>query len=122
MENWLELPSNRQYEVSRDGLVRQKTRMVFNRGRYYAKRGGFVKIHRDPDGYCFVVLALEGRNYKQFVHRLVAETFIGPRPLDQTVDHINRVRDDNRVENLRYATASEQNLNRVFKARGEEGE
>ena len=89
--------------------------MVFNRGRYYSKRGGLVKIYRDPDGYCFVVLALAGKNYKQFVHRLVAEAFIGPRPDDHTVDHINRVRDDNRVENLRYATASEQNLNRVFK-------
>lgn len=118
MEIWRELPSNKQYEISSGGLVRQKTRMVFNRGRYYPKRGGFVKIHRDADGYCFVVLALDGRNYKQFVHRLVAEAFIGPRPEDQTVDHINRVRDDNRVENLRYATASEQNLNRVFKAKG----
>jgi hypothetical protein len=49
----------------------------------------------------------------------VAEAFIGPRPEDQTVDHINRVRNDNRVENLRYATASEQNLNRVFKKRDE---
>jgi hypothetical protein len=61
------------------------------------------------------VLALNGKNYKQFVHRLVAEAFIGPRPIDKTVDHINRVRDDNRIENLRYATASEQNKNRVFK-------
>ena len=78
-----------------------------------------VKEHRDSDGYCFVVLALKGETQKRFVHRLVAEAFIGPRPEDQTVDHINRVRNDNRVENLRYATASEQNLNRVFKKRAE---
>jgi hypothetical protein len=112
---WRDLPSNPSYEVSDSGVIRQKTRMVFNRGRYYSKRGGFVKIHRDDDGYCYVVLALNGKNYKQFVHRLVAEAFIGPRPLEKTVDHINRVRDDNRIENLRYATASEQNKNRVFK-------
>ena len=91
--------------------------MVFNRGRYYHKPGAMVKIHKDDDGYCFVVLALKGRNNKRFVHRLVAEAFIGPRPEEQTVDHINRVRDDNRIENLRYATASEQNKNRVFKSK-----
>lgn len=112
---WHALPSNPSYEISDTGLVRQKNRMVFNRGRYYNKPGSLVKIHRDPDGYCFVVLAHKGSNQKKFVHRLVAEAFIGPRPEDQTVDHINRVRDDNRVENLRYATASEQNKNRVFK-------
>ena len=116
---WRDLPSNPSYQISNTGLVRQKSRMVFNRGRYYSKAGGMVKEHRDSDGYCFVVLALKGENQKRFVHRLVAEAFIGPRPEDQTVDHINRVRNDNRVENLRYATASEQNLNRVFKKRAE---
>jgi hypothetical protein len=112
---WHELPSNPAYEISNTGLVRQKSRMVFNRGRYYLKPGGVVKEHRDDDGYCFVVLALKGQMQKKFVHRLVAEAFIGPCPKDMTVDHINRVRNDNTIENLRYATASEQNKNRVFK-------
>lgn len=117
MITWNALPSNPSYEISNTGLVRQKNRMVFNNGRLYNKVGGIVKIHRDLDGYCFVVLASKGRNMKKFVHRLVAEAFIGSRPEDKTVDHINRVRDDNRVENLRYATVTEQNNNRVFKKR-----
>ena len=117
MSLWRELPSNPSYEISSTGLVRQKSRMVFNRGRYYLKPGGIVKEHRDDDGYCFVVLALKGRMQKKFVHRLVAEAFIGPCPEAMTVDHINRVRNDNSIENLRYATASEQNKNRVFKSR-----
>lgn len=45
------------------------------------------------------------------VHRLVLETFVGPCPEGKTCDHINRVRDDNRLENLRWATASEQGFN-----------
>ena len=42
------------------------------------------------------------------VHRLVAETYIPNPDKKPTVDHINRVRDDNRVANLRWATHSEQ--------------
>jgi len=46
------------------------------------------------------------------IHRLIAEAFI-PNPLNKpTVDHINRVRNDNRVCNLRWATYKEQNENR----------
>ena len=54
-------------------------------------------------GYC--VVRIEGKNRK--VHRLIAETFI-PRIEGKTqVDHINRVKDDNRVENLRWVNNSE---------------
>lgn len=43
--------------------------------------------------------------------RLVAKYFI-PNPKNlSTVDHINRIRDDDRVENLRWATRKQQNLN-----------
>lgn len=42
------------------------------------------------------------------VHRLVARAFLGPPPAGTSVDHINMVKTDNRVTNLRYATRSEQ--------------
>lgn len=116
---WKLLPSNPLYEISSCGKIRQKTRMVFNRGRYYPKKGGDVKIHTDEDGYLYVVLAERGVSVRKFVHRLVAEAFIGPCPEEKTVDHINRKRGDNRLENLRYATVSEQNKNREFKSRGQ---
>lgn len=48
----------------------------------------------------------------QSVHQLVATAFLPPRPSEaHTIDHINRIRTDNRAENLRWATKREQTLN-----------
>lgn len=47
-------------------------------------------------------------------HRLVAIKYLpNPHNLEQ-VDHINRVRHDNRVENLRWVSRSQNCENRVF--------
>lgn len=60
-------------------------------------------------GYCRV--KYKGITYS--VHTLVAETFIQNTENKPTVDHINRVKTDNRVENLRWATQKEQIENGV---------
>lgn len=61
----------------------------------------------NSNGYRTV--GVNGKRHR--VHRLVAETFI-PNPDNKSfVDHINRIRDDNRVENLRWVTRSENERN-----------
>lgn len=47
------------------------------------------------------------------VHRLVAEAFIGPRPMGLQINHKNGVKSDNRLENLEYVTQSE-NMKHAF--------
>jgi len=53
------------------------------------------------------------RNKHYAVHRLIAEAFLpNPDNLPQ-VDHINRNKKDNRLENLRWVTAEENSRNRT---------
>lgn len=58
----------------------------------------------------YKVLQYKGKQYK--VHRLVAETFLIRVEGKDFVDHINRDKADNRLENLRWVSCSENNLNR----------
>lgn len=65
------------------------------------------------NGYKTVSLANDCAYITEYLHRLVAQAFI-PNPENKpTVDHINRDRLDNRVENLRWATYSEQRSNQT---------
>ena len=45
------------------------------------------------------------------VHRVLFETFVHDIPDNYQIDHINTIRDDNRLENLRCVSVSENKLN-----------
>ena len=47
------------------------------------------------------------------VHRAVYETFVGEIPQGYEIDHINTIRDDNRVDNLRAVTPKENSNNKL---------
>lgn len=86
------------YEVSSMGNIRNSKRKTLLRKQLTGN--GYERVTlRDGDKYV-------GRD----VHRLVAQAFI-PNPHNKkTVNHKNKVRNDNRAENLEWATNSEQTL------------
>lgn len=78
---------------------------------YSLKSRKYLNLTKATTGYIKVSLYKNGKMYAKTTHKLVAEAFL-PNPENKpTVDHINRIRDDNRLENLRWATISEQNIN-----------
>lgn len=92
-------------------------------GAYWVSADGEVfkrmKPRKRTDGYLSVALkkgvtrSSAGEVRSVSVHRLVAELFIGQAPDGRPhVDHKNRSRSDNRAENLRWASPSENSSNR----------
>jgi len=71
-----------------------------------------MKFFDNEKGYRTVCLHNKGKKTNFYLHRLVALHYI-PNPENKpTVDHINRIKNDNDVKNLRWATMTEQNFNK----------
>lgn len=102
------------YEVSSTGLVRSMDRTVDTRpGVPTHMKGRVIKPSITPQGYRRVQLCREGLKRYRFVHRLVADAFIGPRPRGLIVRHIDGNPGNNHADNLMYGTHSENVLDSV---------
>lgn len=103
MEIWKEIPGT-DYSVSNEGRVASRK----HRG-WKVLRNGI-----NSAGYCLVVLCVNGARQNRFVHRLVAEAFLGPCPTPgHEVNHIDGTRINNLVENLEWVTGSENQRHRI---------
>lgn len=95
MEEWKDIPELPFYEISSFGRVRSKgSDQVLK-----------TNICRGYERVCIYHKSI-------YIHKAVAKTFL-PNPENKPqIDHINRNKLDNRLENLRWVTSSENNINR----------
>lgn len=94
------IPNYSDYKVTKDGRV------------YGCKRKIFLGLH-DDGGYLRAYIYKDGKQKIFRVHRLVAEIYI-PNPENKDfVNHKNKDKQDNRVENLEWVTNTE-NVNHAL--------
>jgi hypothetical protein len=99
-EEWVIVPGYSRYEISKFGRVRNLTSkevmsMKLDKNRYY--RVGLVNDKNEKKN--------------PYIHRLIALAFI-PNPEEkETIDHIDRNRANNKLDNLRWANRQEQREN-----------
>jgi len=91
-EIWKVIPSLEGCEASSFGRIRDNF--------------GYIRTPRiSPAGYCKTSL----KNKDFFTHRLVALTFL-PKSSKPIVHHLNHIKTDNRIENLKFCTRQEHGI------------
>ena len=70
----------------------------------------FLKPHKGKKGYLRVRLLFDGKYINYRVHRLVAIAFLPKLEGKNQVNHINGIKDDNRLENLEWCNNQENQL------------
>lgn len=105
MERWLPIDGYEGvYEVSDQGRVRSLDRVTHD-GKHL--RGQILAPFRMPSGHIRYGLGRYGKSRTVKAHRLVLIAFVGPPPEGMEALHRNGNPADNRLENLRWGTKSE---------------
>lgn len=98
-EEWREVPSLPGYCASSDGRVA-------------GPRGvRATHVETQPNGFRREKVTIDGRS--RYVHHLVLEAFVGPRPSGWVARHLDGDGTNNRPENLSWGTNSENQMDRV---------
>ena len=103
-EEWKDAIGSPLYEVSNLGKVRHKIRLTILKPR---------ESRKGKDYICYEVHIADAnkKQRNQKIHQLVANAFIPNPDNRREIDHIDRNTANNRVDNLRWCTRSENLLN-----------
>jgi hypothetical protein len=72
-----------------------------------------LKTGIDRSGYLSVTLSKKNHTKKRRIHVMMAETFIGVRPIGMQIRHLDGNKFNNNIDNLKYGTAKENGQDQV---------
>lgn len=102
---WRPIAGRPEYSVSNMGQVRSEHRVILMKnGVRKTVTEKILKPHKAGAGYLAVHIGASDREY---VHRLVAEAFLGNPGIGYEVNHIDENKENNRAENLQWVTRRE---------------
>lgn len=122
-EIWKEIEGfDGRYSVSNYGRLKQnELTFISLQNKVIHHEEKIIEPHTWQSRYLRIDLVNNKKNKKYklstYVHKLVAEMFIGPRPQGYVIDHIDGNYLNNRVDNLRYCTRKENQNNPITKER-----
>ena len=117
-EAWKAIPAAPAYAVSNYGRIKR----ILPWKQRPNQPIGLRKTYRYKTGYAFVVLSHNGQQKTYRIHQLVAELFIGVRPVGFVINHKNCNKGDDCVKNLEYVTPKQNVLHAVLHRRHSYGE
>lgn len=113
MEEWKDIPEYEGiYQASTLGRIRGLDRQWIDRAGMSRTYKGKIKAQmktqcKSDVGYWRVNLCKNWKVHTHMVHKLIMLTFVGPRPANMEILHINGDTLDSRLINLRYGTKNE---------------
>jgi hypothetical protein len=102
LEEWKQINDYPNYSISSFGVIRNDKNLI-------------MKLNQTKAGYLKIKLCNKGieKNFRH--HQLMGQHFI-PNPENYSqIDHINGIRNDNRLENLRWGNQSQNSRNKKKK-------
>lgn len=93
------------YQISNLGRVRSVERKVYaGNGKTRVANGKVLSPTDNGHGYLIVFLTKDGKRVNHYVHRLVAEAFVGDFKEHSVVNHIDYNTKNNKADNLEITT------------------
>lgn len=112
LEVWADVPGYEgHYQVSNLGRVRSLDRIVTHKnGAKHFKEGQIQKPQDNGNGRLYKQLKRDGTYKNYYISRLVMLAFVGERPEGYAICHDDGDIKNNRLDNLRYDTNLENNI------------
>lgn len=108
-EIWKDIPGYESYyQASTWGRIKSLERInKYSNGRVRLEKELVLKLRKNKFGYLQVILTKNNKPKTYQVHRLVALTFLENIENKPCVNHINGIKDFNKIDNLEWVTHKE---------------